>query len=553
MKWFNSLKVGTKLIGGFLMVAVVAAVIGLLGLRSVTELSRLLTTMYSRDIIGLQLASSANLELMAAERAIRNAMLVRTVEELDTRTAHLEATQLFIGQAKTDIEQLAPSFTTAEDQLLLEEARNTLIVYEAAVQTIAEMIESELIGNANPDSHRFMAAELQPIADQLETLSNALIVRKLDAAHALDVYANEVNDRVFIFMGALSALGAVIAILIGLFMTRGLTRQLGGEPLEVVEIAYSIAKGNLNTKIDIDRAPQGSVMDAMYQMQVSLRQVVAGVRASSTRIAMSSGQIALGNQHLSQRTEAQTASIAETVAAMNELSNTVQTNSELAHQAVQTSSRASAAAARGGAMVNNVVATMNEVNDASHRIVEIIDVINSIAFQTNILALNAAVEAARAGEQGRGFAVVASEVRSLAQRSASAADDIKHLIDDSVGKVETGTQLVGEAGAAMHDIVSQIQHVTELINDISAATTEQTTGLAQINTAVMELRQVTDHNAVLAEESTTASSSLSHQADHLVEVVSVFQLDGENAVQSSNKAVRVDRSTGVPLVSMCPV
>lgn len=527
MGWFNSLKVGTKLIGGFLMVAVIAAVIGLLGLRSVAELSSLLTTMYSRDIVGLQLASNANLELMSAERAMRNAMLISSVEDLDARKEHLEATQLFINKSKADIAQLDPSFSTEEDQLLLEEVRNTLAVYETAVHTMVGMVEKELIGNANPDSHRFMAAEVRPVANELERLSNALITRKLEAANALDVYAKEVNNRVSILMIILSILGAVIAIVIGAFITRVLTRQLGGEPYEVANIAYSIADGNLATKIDAARAPKGSVVFAMSQMQNSLRQVVTAVRTSSDSIAVGSSQIAMGNNDLSQRTEEQAANIAETAAAMEQLSSTVRNNAELSQQAAQMSLATSAAAVNGGEIVNQVVATMEEVNDSAARIVNIIDVIDGIAFQTNILALNAAVEAARAGTQGRGFAVVASEVRTLAQRSAAASSDIKTLIEGSVGRIQESNKLVDAAGGAMKGIVSQVQQVTELINEISAATTEQTSGLEQINVAVVELSKVTHQNASLVEESAAASVSQSEQTDHLVEVVRVFQLGEE--------------------------
>lgn len=527
MGWFNSLKVATKLIGGFLMVAVIAALIGLLGLRSVAELSGLLTTMYSRDIVGLQLASSANLELMAAERAMRNAMLVRSVEDLDARQQHLEETQQFINEAKADIAQLDPSFTTVEDQLLLEEVRNTLAVYETAAHTIVGMIDIELIGNANPDSHHFMAVEVRPVADKLERLSNALITRKLEAANALDVYAKKVNDRVSILMIALSIFGAMIAILIGALITRVLTRQLGGEPLEVANIAYSIAGGNLATEIDAERASRGSVVFAMSQMQASLRQVVAAVRTSSDSIAIGSGQIAMGNNDLSQRTEEQAANIAETAAAIEQLFSTVQNNAELSKQAAQMSLAASAAAVNGGEIVSHVVSTMDEVNTSSKRIVSIIDVIDGIAFQTNILALNAAVEAARAGTQGRGFAVVASEVRSLAQRSASASRDIKSLIEGSVGRIAEGNKLVSAAGDAMQGIVSQVQQVTELINNISAATTEQTSSLEQINVAVVELSKVTYQNSRLVEQSAAASVSQSEQTDHLVGVVRVFQLGVE--------------------------
>src|SRR5690606_14473673 len=217
--------------------------------------------------------------------------------------------------------------------------------------------------------------------------------------------------------------------------------------------------------------------------------------------------------------------LTETAAAMEELSSTVHSNADVARQAAQRATTASASASKGGEVVNNVVATMAGINDSSKRIVDIIGVIDTIAFQTNILALNAAVEAARAGEQGRGFAVVASEVRSLAQKSAAAAKDIKTLIDDSVVKVDLGSKLVDEAGAAMQGIVEEVRQVTDLISEISAATDEQTSGLGQINDAVLQLSDVTQQNAALVEESATASSSLSEQAGMLVDVVSFFKVD----------------------------
>ncbi|MBP6017928.1 MAG: MCP four helix bundle domain-containing protein [Burkholderiaceae bacterium] len=551
MRWFNHLKVGTKLIGSFLIVAIIAAIIGLIGIRSVAELNGLMATMYSRDIIGLRLASNTSIQLLSAERAIRNAMLVRTTEE---RQRHLQATEDFLNGAQKELAQLDPSFTTEQGRALLQEARDTLGVYQKALHNVVALVTTEAIGDPNSRSMTIMSQEVRPIANKMGELTNTLIERKLEDSHALDVQAETLNKQVMRLMIGLTAFGAILAILIGALITRVLTRQLGGEPLEVANIAYSIAEGNLNTKIDAARAPHGSVVAAMSQMQASLRKVVAAVRASSDSIATGSSQIAIGNADLSQRTEEQAANITETAAAMEELSSTVKSNAEVARQAAQLSSSASVAAVEGGVVVGNVVKTMDEMNASSKKIVEIIDVIDGIAFQTNILALNAAVEAARAGEQGRGFAVVASEVRSLAQRSASAARDIKNLIDDSVNKVETGTKMVHAAGESMQGIVMQVKHVTDLINDISAATTEQTTGLSQINDAVVQLSDVTQQNAALVEQSATAAESLSEQAQHMVDVVRVFQIgaDSQQAVAATARSARTPMRTLTPTRPAAP-
>ena len=259
-------------------------------------------------------------------------------------------------------------------------------------------------------------------------------------------------------------------------------------------------------------------------MNDSLAGIVGQVRAASDSIATGATQIATGNADLSQRTEEQASNLQQTAASMEQLTSTVQTNSDTARQAAELAREASSAALRGGELVGQVVGTMDAINSSSKKIADIIGVIDSIAFQTNILALNAAVEAARAGEQGRGFAVVASEVRSLAQRSAQAAKEIEGLITESVEKVETGTAQVGEAGRSMSDIVTQVKNVNDLIAEISSATQEQSQGISQVGDAVSQLDQVTQQNAALVEESAAAAESLSQQAARLVEAVSIFTL-----------------------------
>ncbi|CAN7310353.1 methyl-accepting chemotaxis protein [Variovorax sp. LjRoot175] len=318
---------------------------------------------------------------------------------------------------------------------------------------------------------------------------------------------------------------AAILLAIGWVISRGLLKQLGGEPAQTASITLRIAQGDLTVPIDLRKDDSASLLHSIKGMRDSLARVVGEVRAGTDTMATVSGQIAAGNQNLSSRTEEQASSLEQTAASMEELTSTVKQNADNARQANQLALSASEVAVKGGDVVSQVVNTMASINASSKKIVDIIGVIDGIAFQTNILALNAAVEAARAGEQGRGFAVVASEVRNLAQRSAAAAKEIKGLIDDSVGKVDAGSQLVGEAGRTMEEIVGSVKRVTDIIGEITAASHEQTQGIEQINQAITQMDQVTQQNAALVEEASAAAQSMQEQAGNLVEAVSVFRLD----------------------------
>jgi len=323
---------------------------------------------------------------------------------------------------------------------------------------------------------------------------------------------------------ALAAIAALAASLMAVLITRGLARQLGAEPSDVVAIASAIADGNLAVDVRTRAGDETSILAAMQRMRSRLAELVGQVRQSSDSIAIGSAEIATGNADLSHRTEAQAGNLQQTAAAMEQLTGSVRANAETAGVVNQLASEASAAATRGGIAVGRVVATMNEIASSSRQIGDIIGVIDGIAFQTNILALNAAVEAARAGEQGRGFAVVAGEVRSLAQRSAAAAKEIKGLIGASVEKVDIGARQVDAAGASMTDIVTQVQRVGQLIGEISGATVQQSTGISQIGAAVGALDQTTQQNAALVEQSAAAAESLSQQAARLAQIVGVFRL-----------------------------
>lgn len=342
---------------------------------------------------------------------------------------------------------------------------------------------------------------------------------KLDVTqHFSDV--KKVQAMMWVAMGVLQIL---LYFVIGTIVRRSL-RQLGGEPTDVTRLAQDVAKGDLSKTIPIQPGDGQSMMVQLKLMQESLVSVVEKVRRGSEGVATASVDIAHGNSDLSARTEHQASALEQTASSMEELDATVKQNAASARQANQLAHSASLIATQGGDVVSQVVQTMKGINESSHRISEIISVIDGIAFQTNILALNAAVEAARAGEQGRGFAVVATEVRSLAGRSAQAAKEIKTLIGTSVDRVAQGTLLVDKAGATMKDVVNSIQRVTNIMDEISSASDQQSNGVAQVVEAIKQMDQVTQQNAALVQEMSAAADSLSSQAQELVHTVSVFKL-----------------------------
>lgn len=331
----------------------------------------------------------------------------------------------------------------------------------------------------------------------------------------------------------LALIAGALSVLVGFLVTRSITGPLN----EAVAIARCVAVGDLTSKIDIKTHDEtGALMLALRHMNQSLSKIVGEVRCGTETIALASNEIAGGNHDLSSHTQQQAGSLQQTAASMLQLTNTVRQNAENAHQANQLTASASQVAVKGGAVVSQVIDTMGSINESSRKIVDIIGVIDGIAFQTNILALNAAVEAARAGEQGRGFAVVASEVRNLAQRSAAAAREIKLLIGDSVEKVATGSKLVRQAGITMDEVVSSVKNVTDIMAEIAAASQEQSAGIEQINRAISKMDEVTQQNAALVEEAAAAAESMQNQAGNLAQVVSVFRLDSKIVVPQTASA-----------------
>ena len=462
----------------------------------------------------LQRIADIELNITRASLQVRHAMLVQTPEQLDATLAELDTTRKHVEARFAEFER--GMSTPAERELFEKFAPLTTEFWQAASGNI------QLVENAQKEeAFKMLQARTIPALDEL--------LKQLAAARAGQAAALE-RELAYVRREARLArnelVGMVAAIALGLlsfavYIERLLKRRIAASQA----VAERVRDGDLTQAVvDTARDEFSPLLAAMGSMQTSLTRIVASVRGNADSVATASAQIAQGNRDLSSRTEDQASTLEETAASMEQLGATVNQNADNARQANQLAQGASSVAVKGGEVVGRVVETMQGINESSRKISEIIAVIDGIAFQTNILALNAAVEAARAGEQGRGFSVVAGEVRSLAQRSAEAAKEIKTLITTSVERVEQGTALVDQAGATMRDIVSAIQRVTDIMGEISSASTEQSAGVAQVSEAVTRMDQATQQNAALVEQGAAAAESLRQQAQQLVEAVAVFKL-----------------------------
>ncbi|WP_374562902.1 methyl-accepting chemotaxis protein [Ideonella sp.] len=426
-----------------------------------------------------------------------------------------------VADARQQIDSNWKAYVATE----LNDQEQALIAKAGPLMKQADQAAEKLLGLMKAGDaealRAYAAKEMYPAIDPIGDVVNSLVQVQLDVA-AHEYEASEAEASAVLWRNiTLSTIVVLGAGLMAWLLIRSIITPLA----QAVKLAEAVAGGDLSQRIEVrSRDETGQLLAALKKMNEGLVDIVGQVRSSAESIATGSAQIANGNADLSQRTEEQASNLEQTAASMEQLTATVKHNADTARAANQLASSASGVAAQGGEVVGQVVATMEQITQASHRISDIIGVIDGIAFQTNILALNAAVEAARAGEQGRGFAVVAGEVRSLAQRSAQAAKEIKSLIGDSVGKVEAGSQLAGDAGRTMDDIVAQVRRVTDLIAEISAASNEQSQGINQVGDAVAQLDQVTQQNAALVEESAAAAESLKQQAAKMNEVVAAFRL-----------------------------
>lgn len=515
---FTEIKVGTRLAIGFSIVLILLMLIAGIGVLRLQHVSGVVHTMVS-DIMQKERLFSE----WAANTNINGARTIAVAESNDPlRQRQVQAKIKETSEKITAIQKTLDTFEkNTEEKTLFATIANKRKTYIAARE---EVFKEKLSNEEN--ARKLIQTKLEPaLEDYVDSIKKLLTYQSV----AIEKYSEEINQasrNSVLLLLVLGAMATLMGIVIALLITSSIKKQLGGEPAYAVDIANQIASGNLSLSIATRAGDQSSILFAIKSMRDNIGNIVSEVRVGTDTIATASAQIASGNLDLSSRTEQQASSLEETASSMEELIGTVKQNADRANDANKLAVSASAVAIKGGDVVAQVVDTMSSINDSSRKIVDIIGVIDGIAFQTNILALNAAVEAARAGEQGRGFAVVASEVRNLAQRSASAAKEIKTLIGDSVDKVEQGTKLVDQAGSTMIEIVDSIRRVTDIMGDITSASHEQISGIQQINEAIGQMDQVTQQNAALVEEAAAAASSLNDQAVSLSAAVRIFKLDG---------------------------
>jgi methyl-accepting chemotaxis protein-1 (serine sensor receptor) len=514
----NHLRMKSKLMLGFALLAALVLLVSGLALRSLSRsndrFSGYLEGVAQRERLATEIRGAATRRGIAA----RNLVLVTTPADRDTEKALVTRAHDDMAQAVAKLRQALATASDLDgrDRALVDEIERV----ESQYGPVALAIVGLALDGKRDEAIAKMNAECRPLLAALLKASNDYIdyERQASSQRVQQAGADYGNDR--LLMLAVSIVAVAAAVLMGWALSNAVTR-----PLErAVHLAEAVAAGDLRSDIVVDRHDElGQLLAALRRMNESLVSMVGRVRQSADSIATASQEIATGNQDLSSRTEQQASALQQTAASMQQMTTTVLQTAESSRQASQLASAATEVAGRGGDVVQRVVATMGEISDSSHKIADIIGVIDGIAFQTNILALNAAVEAARAGEQGRGFAVVAGEVRALAQRSAQAAREIKSLINASVEKVEAGGRLVGEAGTTMGDIVGQVRRMTDLMAEIDASATEQSSGIGQVNQAVASIDQGTQQNAALVEESAAAAESLQQQAAGLLAVIAQFR------------------------------
>jgi methyl-accepting chemotaxis protein len=536
MNMIKNIGIGQRLALGFgVMIFLLLLLAGLSYMR-ISSLNQEVATMVDVRYPKTVVANTIKADVNEATRSMLNVLIMTDPTQIAKELANIEASN---ASATKALAELNKTTTDAKGKEILAEIEKVRTRFIPGQKTFVGLINEDKKDDAmvkfmfslRPQQGKYFEA-----LDKFVAFQNAEMVKGGQEASA-------VTARTQLFIKLLTLIAAAISLVVAYMATRSITGPLN----EAVAVARRVADGDLSSEIHVNSTDEtGQMMQALKDMNAGLIRIVAEVRSGTDSIAEASAEIASGNLDLSSRTEQQANSLGQTSTSMRELTGTVQQNADNARQANQLAAKASEVAVRGGSVVAHVIDTMGSITASSKKIVDIIGVIDGIAFQTNILALNAAVEAARAGEQGRGFAVVASEVRNLAQRSAGAAKEIKALIGDSVDKVREGSTLVEQAGVTMEEVVASVRRVTDIMGEITSASQEQSAGIALVNTTILEMDETTQQNAALVEEAAAAAASMQDQAANLARVVSVFKLDHEHEQQHPHAAARPPVSTAKP-------
>ncbi|HEY0065279.1 MAG TPA: methyl-accepting chemotaxis protein [Telluria sp.] len=515
MNALKKLKIGTQLSLAFGVLTALMLILAAITLNGIASIGDAVLQIDKISAERLEPLYQAREALAQTGLAARNAYIFADDAEARKELALVDEQKAIYLAA---LEQMLPVY---KDDADFAKVRSGLLAMGEALKEPRRFRES---GQMDAFA-AFLVKECSPLRRQI-VADMAVVVKKTQAQMNEATLLSEKRAATARELTmALSAIALILSVLIAWQITQMLLKQLGGEPAYAADIASKISRGDLAVDVAIKAGDESSLLFAIKTMRDSLAAIVGQVRQGTDSITSASSEIASGNEDLASRTAHQAESLEKIATAMEEVTSTVKQNAGNAEQANSLAQSASSVSQQGGAVMLDVTDTMTSIHDSSKKIVDIISVIDGIAFQTNILALNAAVEAARAGEQGRGFAVVATEVRSLAQRSAAAAKEIKTLINDSVDKVGTGTLLVRKAGTTMQEVVASVQRVTEIMRDISVASAEQSAGIEDVNTAIGEMDSTTQQNSALVEEASAAAMQLREQATSLAEVVGLFKLD----------------------------